>query len=129
MSVSSTHVRPAPEALLSIGDLSSLTGVSPRSLRYYEEQGLLPAQRTPAGHRRYSRADVDRVALVQRLFAAGLSSSEIGPVLPGMVTEEHRTTDLVSSLREHRDRLQLEITRQLDTIDILDEVIEFHGQA
>lgn len=115
--------------LLSIGDLSSLTGVSPRSLRYHEEQGLLTAGRTPAGHRRYSRADVDRVALVQRLFAAGLSSTEIRPVLPGMVTEEDRTTDLVSSLREHRDRLQLEITRQLDTIDILDEVIEFHGQS
>ena len=123
------HVSSAPEMLLSIGDLASLTSVSPRSLRYYEEQGLLTAQRTPAGHRRYSRADVDRVALVQRLFAAGLSSSEIRPVLPGMVTEEHRTNDLVSSLREHRDRLQLEITRQLDTIDILDEVIEFHGQS
>lgn len=123
------HVSSAAEMLLSIGDLSSLTGVSPRSLRYYEEQGLLTAGRTPAGHRRYSRADVDRVALVQRLFAAGLSSTEIRPVLPGMVTEEDRTTDLVSSLREHRDRLQLEITRQLDTIDILDEVIEFHGQS
>lgn len=43
MSVSAMHVSSAPERLLSIGDLASLTGVSPRSLRYYEEQGLLTA--------------------------------------------------------------------------------------
>jgi DNA-binding transcriptional MerR regulator len=115
-----------PGTLLSIGDLSSHTGVSPRSLRYYEEQGLLSARRTPAGHRRYDPSSVDRVALVQRLFAAGLTSSEIRPVLPGMIAEEHRGEDLVTALRAHRARLQQEIAQQLDTLDILDEVIEYH---
>ena len=115
------------ETLLSIGELSSHTGVSPRSLRYYEEQGVLPARRTPAGHRRYDQEAVDRVALVQRLFAAGLTSTEIRPVLPGLVDQEHRTEALVTTLREHRGRLQQEIAQQLDTIDILDEVIEYHG--
>ena len=127
MSVYATHVRSAEEALLSIGELSDRTGVSPRSLRYYQEQGPLPARRTPAGHRRYDLEAVDRVLLVQRLFAAGLTSTEIRPVLPGLVDAEHRTEDLVVELREHRSRLQQEIARQLDTIDILDEVIEYHG--
>ncbi|MGO2583917.1 MAG: MerR family transcriptional regulator, partial [Brachybacterium tyrofermentans] len=70
---------------------------------------------------------VDRVLLVQRLFAAGLSSADIRPVLPGMIDDAHCTEDLVTELREHRDRLQQEVERQLDTIDILDEVIEEHS--
>lgn len=126
MSISDTDVRARPSGLLSIGGLAELTRVSPRSLRYYEEQGLLVAHRTAAGHRRYEAEAVDRVLLVQRLFAAGLSSAEIRPVLPGMIDEGQCTGDLVAELREHRSRLQLEVEQQLDTIDILDEVIEEH---
>lgn len=37
-----------------IGELSKYTGVSPRSLRYYEEQGLLTSSRSDAGQRHYS---------------------------------------------------------------------------
>ena len=118
----------ATERSLSIGELSARTGVSHRSLRYYEEQGLLPAQRTAAGHRRYSAGAVDQVLLIQRLFAAGLTSAEIQPLLPGLVGAEDRTDALVEVLREHRRRLQEQIDQQLDTIDILDEVIEYHGQ-
>ncbi|MGP5266227.1 MerR family transcriptional regulator [Brachybacterium alimentarium] len=129
MLISAMNVSPTAEDSLSIGDLSVLTAASPRSLRYYEEQGLLPARRTAAGHRRYDREAVDRVALVQRLFAAGLTSTEIRPVLPGMIAEQHRTEALVIALRSHRERLREKIARQLDTIDILDEVIEEHDRV
>ena len=129
MTTTDIAVRTTDGPTFSIGELSSRTGVSHRSLRYYEEQGLLLAERTPAGHRRYGREAVDRVGLVQRLFAAGLTSTEIQPVLPGLVQEGCRTEDLVAVLSEHRERLQQEIAWQLDTIDILDEVIEFHGQS
>ncbi|MGO2536271.1 MAG: MerR family transcriptional regulator, partial [Brachybacterium tyrofermentans] len=83
-------------------------------------------RRTEAGHRRYESEAVDRVLLVQRLFAAGLSSADIRPVLPGMIDDAQCTEGLVAELREHRDRLQQEVERQIDTIDILDEVIEEH---
>ncbi|GAA4520127.1 MerR family DNA-binding transcriptional regulator [Brachybacterium paraconglomeratum] len=128
MTTTDIAVRTTDGSTFSIGELSSRTGVSHRSLRYYEEQGLLLAERTPAGHRRYDEEAVQRVALVQRLFAAGLTSAEVQPVLPGLVEEGYRTEDLVEVLREHRARLQQEIAWQLDTIDILDEVIEYHGQ-
>ncbi|MGP9612660.1 MULTISPECIES: MerR family transcriptional regulator [unclassified Brachybacterium] len=129
MTTTDIAVRTTDGSTFSIGELSSRTGVSHRSLRYYEEQGLLLAERTPAGHRRYGQEAVDRVGLVQRLFAAGLTSTEIQPVLPGLVREGCRTEDLVAVLSEHRERLRQEIAWQLDTIDILDEVIEFHGQS
>jgi DNA-binding transcriptional MerR regulator len=60
-----------------IGELARRTGVSERSLRCYEEQGLLTAERTRGGHRDYPDAAVDRVIRIQELFAAGLHSSKI----------------------------------------------------
>ena len=50
-----------------ISELSRRTGVSERSLRYYEEQGLLAAGRTPGGHREYGEWAVDRVIRIQAL--------------------------------------------------------------
>lgn len=57
-----------------IGELSRRTGVSARSLRYYEAQGLLTSVRSEAGQRHYSDAAVQRVSLIRQLFGAGLSS-------------------------------------------------------
>ena len=115
----------AAEAL-SIGDLSARTSVSPRSLRYYEEQGLLTPGRTPAGLRRFDAEAVDRVLLVQRLFAAGLTSAEIRPVLPALLGAQGYDASPLVALRTHRQRLAHEIARLSDTAEILDEVIEEH---
>ncbi len=57
-----------------IGELSQRTGVSQRSLRYYEEQGLLSSSRSDSGQRHYSDAAVQRVSLIRQLFGAGMSS-------------------------------------------------------
>ncbi|AEW99600.1 putative transcriptional regulator (plasmid) [Streptantibioticus cattleyicolor NRRL 8057 = DSM 46488] len=54
-----------------IGELARRSGVSERSLRYYEQQGLLRSQRTPGGQREYGDWAVDRVIRVQALYAAG----------------------------------------------------------
>jgi DNA-binding transcriptional MerR regulator len=64
-----------------IGELSRRTGVSARSLRYYEAQGLLTSVRSEAGQRHYSDAAVQRVSLIRQLFDAGLSSRVIATVV------------------------------------------------
>ena len=68
-------VRPAVIAIgrnaapLRIGDVAKLAGTTPRTIRYYEEIGLLPAagEREPGAHRTYSQTDVDRLIEVMRL--------------------------------------------------------------
>ena len=65
-----------------IGDLAQQTGASVRSLRYYEEQGLLVAQRTSTGQRTYDDDAVARVRLLRQLYNAGLSSTTIATVMP-----------------------------------------------
>ena len=62
---------------LSIGALAQRAGVSTRSLRYYEEQGILVSDRTQSGHRRYAEGSERCVHFVQDLFRAGLTSSII----------------------------------------------------
>lgn len=117
-------VKIRPDGLLSVGRLADATGVSTRSIRYYEEQGLIESQRTDSGHRRFDPEAVERVKLIQRLFSAGLSSKEIRPVLPCMVDESARTSLLVDVLREYRERLAQEIRDKRETVRILDTVID-----
>jgi len=61
-----------------IGQLADETGVTTKTIRYYEEIGLLPAPaRQPSGYRRYAGADVDRLDFVAKAKALGLSLEEI----------------------------------------------------
>ena len=65
---------------LRIGQVAALTGTTPRTIRYYEEIGLLPAapEREPGSHRVYLEADVERLREVVRLKRLlGLSLDEL----------------------------------------------------
>ncbi len=57
---------------MKIGELAERTEVPPRLIRYYEQQGLLTADRTPNGYRSYSEEQVARVSRVAGLVQAGL---------------------------------------------------------
>ncbi|MDI2130738.1 MerR family transcriptional regulator [Yinghuangia seranimata] len=67
---------------MKIGDLAQATGVNPRLLRYYEQQGLITAERSPAGHRRYRPETVAQVGRIRLLLAAGIPTAVIIDVLP-----------------------------------------------
>jgi DNA-binding transcriptional MerR regulator len=69
---------PTAENLRSISGVRELTGLSARTLRYYEELGLLPGVRRRAGGRRvYGDDEVERLRFIQRLKTLGLSLAEI----------------------------------------------------
>ena len=58
---------------LKVGELARSSGVSVRTLHYYDEIGLLrPSQQTATGHRLYSRADVVRLQQIRSLRSLGL---------------------------------------------------------
>jgi MerR family copper efflux transcriptional regulator len=67
-----------PEELLTVAAVREQTGLSARTLRYYEEVGLLPGVRRRAGGRRvYGADEIERLRFIQRLKALGLSLAEI----------------------------------------------------
>ncbi|GGT00501.1 MULTISPECIES: MerR family transcriptional regulator [Streptomyces] len=111
-----------------IGELARRSGVSERSLRYYEAQGLLTAERTPGGHRDYGEWAVDRVVRIQALYAAGLNSKKIAQLLPCMrdgdgTPSASATPRLVDELTAERDRLDRMIADLVRSRDVLDGII------
>jgi MerR family redox-sensitive transcriptional activator SoxR len=62
---------------LTIGEVAARCGVATSALRFYEDQGLIHAERTDSGHRRYSRVVIRRVAFIVFAQKVGLSLEEI----------------------------------------------------
>jgi DNA-binding transcriptional MerR regulator len=98
-----------------IGELSRRTGVNAHQLRYYEAQGLLTPGRGRNGYREFPDDAVLTVTQIRRLLEAGLSTQEIGYLLPcatGPAPELEPCAELVDVLRtrltgldEHIDTL------------------------
>jgi MerR family transcriptional regulator, repressor of the yfmOP operon len=76
-------VSTATRGKLRIGELAELTGTTPRTIRYYEEIGLLPGgEREQGKHRTYTEDDVERVREIIRLRSLlGLSLDELSTLL------------------------------------------------
>ncbi len=69
---------------LTIGQLSQLTGINTKAIRYYEGAGLLPCPPRGANHyRRYSMADVNRLLLLRRIRLLGVPLSAARALLIG----------------------------------------------
>ncbi|KAA8962734.1 heavy metal-responsive transcriptional regulator [Mycobacterium sp.] len=65
-----------------IGELADAVGISTKTLRFYEEQGLLPeVERTPAGYRDYSPEVIARIDFIHRGKTAGLTLAQIRQIL------------------------------------------------
>jgi MerR family redox-sensitive transcriptional activator SoxR len=96
---------------LTIGELSSRSGVAASALRFYEAQGLIGARRTAGNQRRYERSTLRRVALIQAGRAAGIPLEEIRAALetlPSQRTPSRRDWERLS--RGWRDDLEHRIT-------------------
>jgi DNA-binding transcriptional MerR regulator len=93
-----------------IGELSERTGTSRRLLRYYEEQGLLTADRCANGYRDYDEALVDRVGQIRGLLEVGLPTRVIKQILPCLnrprvIQFDDATPEVLAMLEAERDRM------------------------
>ncbi|WP_224365911.1 redox-sensitive transcriptional activator SoxR [Hyalangium versicolor] len=73
--------------LLTIGELARRTGVATSALRFYEERDLIRSERTSAGHRRFARPMIRRVAFIVFAQRVGLNLEEIGQELAKLPTD------------------------------------------
>jgi len=60
-----------------IGDAAAAVGVTTRTLRYYEQRGLVTARRTASGQREYGEEDVRRLHAVRGLLDSGLTIGDV----------------------------------------------------
>jgi DNA-binding transcriptional MerR regulator/uncharacterized glyoxalase superfamily protein PhnB len=88
-----------------VGELAAAAGLTVRTLHYYEEIALLPASdRTEAGHRLYSDADVERLYRICLLRRLGLSLDEIGRALDDAAWSLHSA--MATHLKELDRRIE-----------------------
>ncbi|MHA6761883.1 redox-sensitive transcriptional activator SoxR [Streptacidiphilus sp. PAMC 29251] len=105
---------------LTIGELAARSGLATSALRYYEELGLIHAERTAGGQRRYPRAELRRVAFVRAAQVVGLSLDEVARALaplpeghaptatewaPVARTWQHRIDGQIAELQRLRRKL------------------------
>ena len=108
-----------------IGELSARTGASRRSLRYYEQQGLLVSTRSPSGQRCYDDDHVQRVALIQMFLAAGMSSRTIAQMVPCMTEPNmNRARQALTAMNQERTRLSSTIEDLAAAREALDRLID-----
>jgi DNA-binding transcriptional MerR regulator len=115
----------ATEEKLRIGEVAELTRTTPRTIRYYEDIGLLPgaADRVQGQHRCYTQADVERINEIVRLRdLLGLSLEQLSQLVETQLAraelgrEYHRTEDPTARSRILEQSLghiesQLELVR------------------
>lgn len=94
-----------------IGQLAQETGTTTKTIRYYEQIGLIPEpERTPSGYRDYDPAAGQQLRFIQSAQAAGLSLSEIQTVIKIGATDrstcEHVEGLLQDKIAEVDDRLR-----------------------
>jgi MerR family transcriptional regulator, redox-sensitive transcriptional activator SoxR len=77
--------------LLTIGEVAQRSGVAASALRFYEERGLIASERAGAGHRRYSRAVLRRIAFIVFAQRIGLTLDEIGAELAKLPSDRAPT--------------------------------------
>lgn len=93
-----------------IQGLSNLTGISTRTLRYYDEIGLLkPARINSSGYRIYGEAEVDRLQQIMFYRELGVRLDKIKEIMSSP------SFDKIKALREHHEKL-LEKRKQLDLL-------------
>ncbi|MEV0242860.1 MerR family transcriptional regulator [Streptomyces sp. NPDC050674] len=117
-----TVTEAAAERLIRIGEVARGAGVSVRAVRYYEQQGLLIAERSRSGQRLYRQDAVALVRFFQQMFAAGLTSRRISELLPCW-DSGHTDAEQRAMLRAERDRIQAKVDDLQAALDRLDEVI------
>ena len=114
---------------MKISEASRASGVSARSLRHYEDEGLIVPGRFSNGFRDYCQSTIDRVLVIRSLLESGLPVRLIREVLPHLMAEPDVGTDVVCAeflheVQSYRDRLAARIVALSDQQAALDAYLQ-----
>jgi MerR family transcriptional regulator, redox-sensitive transcriptional activator SoxR len=111
---------PALPDRITIGELAARSGVATSALRFYEERGLIAAERTPGNQRVYARPTLRRVAFIRAAQQVGLTLDEIGIALAALPSDrtpvKHDWERLSRAWRRGLDERIAELERLRDTL-------------
>jgi Cu(I)-responsive transcriptional regulator len=109
---------------MNIGTIAAKSGVSAKSIRYYESIGLITrASRSAAGYRTFSSADLQALLFIRRARTVGFSIDDIAELLALWRRPERASADVRAIADRHRRAVEAKIAELADLRDTLDAMI------
>jgi len=109
-----------PAGLMTVGEIAERVALSHRTVRYYDDEGLLPARRSPGNYRLYGEDALAKMLTIRRLKPLGFTLDEMREVLALL--------DAVSAAGaagpEHEERLQRLAALEVDVRRRRDKLVE-----
>ncbi len=113
------------DKLVTIGKASSLTGVSAKMIRYYEEIGVLKkASRTDAGYRLYNQAHIQQLGFIRRARNLGFSMTEIQSLLKFWLDTDRESRNVKQLALSHLQEINAKILELEQMREVLQELAD-----
>ncbi len=116
---------------MNIGEAANRSGVPAKTIRYYESIRLIaPAERTAAGYRVYSDADVQTLRFIARARGLGFSVADCANLLALWQDKSRASADVKALARQQVDKIEAKIAELESMRETLDDLMErCHGDA
>ena len=115
---------------MNIGTAARQSGLPPKTIRYYEDIGLLTADRAANGYRDYSNEDVHRLRFVQRSRSLGFSVEECRQLLSLYTDRARASADVKAIATEKLGEIDRKIAELTGLREMLGHLVEScHGDA
>ncbi|SDX70615.1 Cu(I)-responsive transcriptional regulator [Roseicitreum antarcticum] len=115
---------------MNIGTAARQSGLPPKTIRYYEDIGLLTADRAANGYRDYSTEDVHRLRFVQRSRSLGFSVEECRQLLSLYTNRDRASADVKAIATEKLGKIDRKIAELTGLREMLGHLVEnCHGDA
>ncbi len=114
---------------MNIGEAAKLSGIPAKTIRYYEESGLItPAGRTASGYRVYRPEDVHTLSFLKRARDLGFSVKDCATLLSLYQDQNRSSADVRELARHHMERIAAKIEELEQMRDTLQTLVErCHG--
>ncbi len=94
---------------MNIGDAAEATGLSPKTIRYYEGIGLVVADRSSNGYRNYSEAHIHKLSFVQRARGLGFSIDDCRALLSLYEDQNRASAEVKQIAQKHLEEIEAKI--------------------
>jgi len=112
---------------MTIGDVSSETGLSKHTIRYYERIGLLPhVDRASNGHRRYSADDLGWIEFLKCLRSTGMPIAQMQQYVELTEEGDHTLQERLALLKDHRRRIKAKMRELNSFLERIEAKIDYY---
>lgn len=108
---------------MNIGDVAARTGLPPKTIRYYEEIGLINPLRGDNGYRQFRESDAHKLAFLGRARALGFSIEDCRDLLALWEDRTRASADVRAIARDHLTRIEAKIADLAAMRDTLSDLV------